>query len=148
MRIVLSLAVAGVVVLAGCAAASPVETSPSPASPSSAAAFTLREAPANLGCDSIGWPDEIEPYSSLTFRIDPAAQEQVRAVSDTGRELITYWEAGFVPGSAAELAIRDPDGQVVVHDEEVVATAAGWDLHGHFVCMNPDELYVMLTQPG
>jgi hypothetical protein len=146
---ILPIAVAGVVALAGCAAPPGPTTSPlSPESPSSPAAITLREAPSNLGCDSIGWPDEIEPFSSLTFRIDPAAEEQVRAVSDTGRELVTYWAAGFVPGSATERVIRDPERQVVAQDGEVVELQAGWQLHGHPVCMSPDKLYVTLTQPG
>ena len=71
------------------------------------------------------------------------------AVSDTGRELVTHWEAGFVPGSATERVIRDPAGQVVARDGEVVALHPGWQLHGHFTCMsNPDELYVTLTEPG
>ena len=149
MRNILFLAVAGVVALGGCAAPPVPPTTPSsPAPPSAPAAITLREAPSNLGCDSIGWPDEIEPYSSLTFRIDPAAGEQVRAVSDTGRELVTYWAVGFEPGTAAERVIRDPDGQVVAQDGEVVQLQPGWQLHGHPVCMSPDKLYVTLTQPG
>ncbi len=116
---------------------------------SSATAITLHTFAAPLGCDSIGWPDEIKPYTSLTFRIDPGAEDQVRVVSDTGRELVTYWEAGFVPGSATERVIRDPDGQVVAQDGEVVVLHPGWQLHGHFTCMsNPDKLYVALTEPG
>jgi hypothetical protein len=83
------------------------------------------------------------------LRIDPGAEDQVRVVSDTGRELVTYWEAGFVPGSATERVIRDPDGQVVAQDGEVVVLHPGWQLHGHFTCMsNPDKLYVALTEPG
>ena len=145
---ILSMAV-GLVVLAGCATSpSPVATSPSPAPPSSAAAITLHTFAGPLGCDSIGWPDEIEPYTSLTFRIDPAAEEQVRAVSDTGRELATHWEVGFVPGSATERVIRDPDGQVVARDGEVVALQPGWQLHGHSTCLQPDTLSVTLTEPG
>lgn len=161
MRTIVSLAVAAAVLLAGCGvlpspapSTSPASTptpaaSSIPASPSTQAAIVLREAPADLGCDSIGWPDDIAPYSSLTFRIDPSAEEQVRAVSDTGRELVTYWAAGFEPGSATERLIRDPDGQVVARDGEVVNTpAGGWNLHGHSVCMQPDTLSVLLTQPG
>jgi hypothetical protein len=163
VRLIVSLAVACMAVVAGCAVIPPpvrtsgapvdpstgaVETFPRPALPSAPAAFTLNEAPSNLGCDSIGWPDEIKPYTSLTFHIDPGAEDQVRAVSDTGRELVTYWEAGFVPGKPTEPLIRDPDGQVVAHDGEVVAVPPGWNLHGHFVCMSPNKLYVMLTQPG
>ena len=146
---IVSLAAAGLVVLAGCATSpGPVATSPSAALPSSAAAMTLHTFAAPLGCDSIGWPDEIEPYSSLTFRIDPAAEEQVRALSDTGRELVTHWESGFVPGSAMERVIRDPDGQVVARDGEVVVLHPGWQLHGHSTCLQPATLSVGLTAPG
>ena len=95
----------------------------------------------------MGW--EGEPYRTLTFRIDPAATEQVTAVSDTGVQLMTYWSAGFVPGTTAERVVRDPAGQVVARDGEVltVPEAAFPELHGYFVCLNPTKLYVLLTKP-
>jgi hypothetical protein len=160
VRKISALAIAGLAaaVLAACTAGSspqPSISSPQPsarpsapsAQPSaSAAALVLREAPANLGCDTMGWQGE--PYTSLTFRIDPAAAEQVSAVSNTGAELQTFWAAGFV-GSATERVIRDPAGQVVARDGEVLAVpaAAFPRLHGYFVCLNPDKLYVLLADP-
>ena len=60
----------------------------------------LREAPADLGCDSIGW--EGEPYETLTFHVDPYAAEPVWAESDTGAVLTTYWSQGFQAGTPAE----------------------------------------------
>ena len=108
-------------------------------------AIVLHEAPANLGCDTIGID-----YTSVTFRIDPAAAEQVAAVTDTGVTLTTYWSAGFQPGSDAERVIRDPAGKVVVSHGEVllVPPAAYPRLAGYFVCLGPDKLYVLLADPS
>lgn len=136
--------------LAACAGTSP-GTSPSQtaepsASPSaSGTGIVLHEAPANLGCDTIGID-----YTSVTFRIDPAAAEQVAAVTDTGVTLTTYWSAGFQPGSDAERVIRDPAGKVVVSHGEVllVPPAAYPRLAGYFVCLGPDKLYVLLADPS
>jgi hypothetical protein len=155
----------GCLLLVGCAGSSPSATvtgaptaAPSTAAPSSAApsnsapssaapstpAIVLREAPANLGCDTIGID-----YQNVTFRIDPAAAEQVSAVTDTGVTLLTYWAAGFEPGTADERLIRDPDGQVVATDGEVLAVPQGAQtrLHGYFVCLAPEALYVLLADP-
>ena len=63
----------------------------------STAAIVLHETPANLGCDSIGID-----YKTMTFHVEPAAAEQVSAMTDTGVSLVTYWPAGFRAGTAAE----------------------------------------------
>ncbi len=136
--------------------ASPVETpsaAPSAASaspttatpPSGTTTIVLNEAPANLGCDTIGID-----YKSMTFRIDPAAAEQVSAVTDTGVALSTYWSTGFMPGTDAERLVRDPNGKVVVSDGDVlqVPPAAYPRLAGYFVCLGPDKLYVLLADPS
>ena len=102
--------------------------------------IVLHQAPANLGCDSIG----VE-YRGVTFHIDPAATEPVSAVADTGVSLVTYWSAGFHAGTAAERVVRDPAGQVVVADGDTLAV--GQRLHGYFVCLAPDALYVLLADP-
>jgi hypothetical protein len=110
-----------------------------------ATTIVLREAPANMGCDTIGID-----YTSMTFHIDPTATEQVSAVTDTGVTLVTYWAAGFQPGAGTERVVRDAAGQVVVADGEVlqVPPAAYPRLHGYFVCLAPDKLYVLLTDPS
>ena len=127
-------------------ASSPSAPSPT-TTPSSSSATTvvLHEAPANLGCDTIGID-----YTSVTFRIDAAAAEQVAAVTNTGVTLITYWSVGFQPGSDAERLIRDPAGKVVVSHGEVllVPPAAYPRLAGYFVCLGPDKVYVLLADPS
>lgn len=110
-----------------------VET-PTPAT--SPGGIVLRQAPADLGCDSIGW--EGEPYHTLTFHID------------TGARLATYWAAGFQPGSVEERVVRDSAGQVVASDGEVVQlpVAANPTLHGYLLCVRPDKLYVLPPSQG
>ncbi len=114
------------------------------AAPAGSPAFALRESPPNLGCDAIG----VE-YQSVTFRIDPAASEPVTAITDSGTTLLTHWERGFQAGAAGELLIRDPNGQVVVRDGDVLVVPGGtWPrLGGYFVCLAPDALFVQLRDP-
>jgi hypothetical protein len=111
----------------------------------SGSTIDLNEAPANLGCDTIGID-----YRSMTFHIDPAATEQVSATTDTGVTLVTYWSAGFVPGTDSERVIRDPAGKVVVKDGEVlqVPPAAYPRLAGYFVCLGTNKIYVLLNDPS
>ena len=131
--------------LAACAttaSAPPSATSTAVATTTAATSgIVLRPAPDNLGCDSIGLD-----YTSVTFRIDPAAAEAVSAVTDKGVSMMTYWAVGFVPGTATERVVRDPQGQVVVADGDVLPV--GQRLKGYFVCFAPTKLYVLLTDPS
>jgi hypothetical protein len=130
--------------LAACAstASSPNATPTASATTAAAAsAIVLRPAPDNLGCDSIGLD-----YTSVTFRIDPAAAEPVSAVTDKGVPMMTYWAAGFVPGTAAERVVLDAQGQVVVADGDVLP--ASQRLKGYYVCFGPTSLYVLLKEPS
>ena len=108
----------------------------------------LRKAPADMGCDSIGW--EGEPYRTLTFHVDPDAAEPVWAESNTGSVLTTYWSNGFQTGTAAERVVRDPSGEAFVTDGEVVQVPQGANLyiHDYFVCLGPGKLYVLTTGRG
>lgn len=110
----------------------------------SATPIVLREAPADLGCDAIG-----TPYRSLTIRIDAAATDPVWAESDTGARLGTFWSPGFVGGTSADPVVRDAGGAVVATDGEVITIPeAGWPrLHGYFVCVGLDDLYVLAQDP-
>ena len=110
------------------------------AAPSSAA-IVLHTTPDNLGCDSIGID-----YTTMTFHIDPAAVEQVSAMTDTGVSLVTYWPAGFTAGEAVHNVVRDATGNVVVTDGDVLQ--GGQLLHGYYVCLAPTKIYVMLARPG
>jgi hypothetical protein len=125
-------------------AGAPTSGAPSSGAPSGST-IDLHEAPADLGCDTIGID-----YKSMTFHIDPAAAEQVSATTDTGVTLATYWSVGFVPGTDSERVIRDPAGKVVVTDGELlqVPPAAYPRLAGYFVCLAPTKLYVLLTDPS
>jgi hypothetical protein len=142
--------------LVACTSGAPTQSADAPAGTSapsgtsappvsSATTVVLHEAPANLGCDAIGID-----YTSMTFHIDPAAAEQVSAETDTGVTLVTYWAAGFEPGSDTERLVRDPAGKTVVTDGDVlqVPPAAYPRLGGYFVCLAPDKLYVLLADPS
>jgi hypothetical protein len=131
----------------GSAAPSTAPSAATPAAPSVTASggFALRPAPEGLGCDAMG-----VAYRSVTFKIDPAAADAVTAVTDQGGSLRTFWSVGFVGGSSGDAVVRDPDGQVVATDGEVLAVPEGaWPrLHGYFVCPSPDALYVLLQDPS
>ncbi len=95
------------------------------------------------GCDTIQ-----VGYRTATFRIDPAAADPVTAVTDQGASLQTFWAPGFEGGSTGDPVVRDPDGQVVATDGEVLTIPVGAfpTLHGHWVCPSEDALNVFL--PG
>lgn len=134
-----AIAVSSVLVL-GCANEPP----PRPSDGASVVPLVLREAPPNLGCDAIR-----PPYDVVTFRVDPTAQEQVFAITDTGRALLTYWSVGFVPGTSEDPVVRDPGGQVIARDGDVLPIPpAAWPrLHGYFVCPSTDAVYVLIEDP-
>jgi hypothetical protein len=148
------LSIVAMLTLAGCAGAP--GSAPSSAAPRSAltsappAAIVLRQVPANTACDSIGWPDNIEPFRDVTFRIDPTATEHVFAVSNTGIALVTEWAAGFEGGTTLDPVVRDAEGQVVLEDGDVLNLPAGTmpRLAGYPVCLTPTTLTVMLDAPG
>jgi hypothetical protein len=148
--LLLAVIVAGMTILAACgdtAATVSPELSPvaSPAESAPVGTIQLNVAPANLGCDAMG-----VPYRSLTISVDPAATDQVTALSDDNAPLKTFWSAGFVGGPLDDPAVLDPDGNVVARDGEVVVIPDGqWPrLHGYFVCPSPDAIYVLLTDPA
>lgn len=159
MRAIGVMALAAMLGLAACAPGASTAPSVAPsAAPSmtpdlaagSPGAIVLRQAPAEgyPPCDSIGVEN---PAHSLTFRIDPDAAEQVTALTDTGVVFVTYWSHGFQPGTPTERAIRDPAGQVVVTDGDVLALPEGTHprLHGYLVllCNGSNTLYVFLIDP-
>jgi hypothetical protein len=125
------------VVLAACGQESPPSPSSSPgdAGPD----LVLRRAPDDLGCDTIG----VE-YRSVTFRVDPTADEHVFAITDRGGLLRTFWGSGFQAGTAEDPVVRDATGAIVIRDGDALLVPDGAypDLHGHFVCLAPDALYI------
>lgn len=81
----------------------------------------------------------------LTFRIDAAADEDVIAVTASGTRYHVWWAEGFRGGTASEAVVRDPAGQVVARDGEVLS---GYTLHGHTVCATGNSIYVLLHGPA
>jgi hypothetical protein len=136
-------------VLLGCgSSASP---SPSVASAPSVAispagppgAFVLDRTPP-IGCDAIG-----VDYRSATIRIDPASEPDVWAQTDGGKKLAVKWTNGFSASNFSPLAIFGPKGEEVAHDgTKIDVPAAAYPrLAGYFVCLAPDALYVLETDP-
>jgi hypothetical protein len=140
-------------VMAGCGVGTSPDASPQSA-PSAAATMAsgvvLNRAPADLGCDSIGWPEEVEPFSSLTFRIDPMAADHVTAQSDTGVNLTVEWVPGFEGGAQGLRVVLGPDGQVLIEDGETIELPSGSnpELHGYPLCVTPTTVAVMPMHSG
>jgi hypothetical protein len=131
------VAVVAGLVLVGCGQ-DPVPSQTAPAG--SGAGLVLRRAPDDLGCDAIG-----VDYRSVTFQIDPTADEHVFAITDRGALLRTFWGSGFQAGTAEDPVVRDATGTIVASDGDVLPVPEGAypDLHGHFVCLAPDALYIL-----
>lgn len=81
----------------------------------------------------------------LTFQIDAAADEDVVAVATDGRRYHVWWSAGFVGGTATDPVVRDPAGQVVARDGEVLRVPT---LQGYPVCATGESIYVLAVPPA
>lgn len=123
----------------------PTSTPSAPPSPTLGRAIQLRPVPHDFGCDAI-----TVPYREATLHIDVAASDQVTAIADTGTVLITFWSVGFQGGSKTDPVVRDPAGQVVAAEGEIVTIPDhAWPrMRGYFVCAAPDALYILLTDPS
>ncbi len=134
--VLLAIACVGLV---GCASPS---ASPSP----TVASIQLRLMPADEPCYLVA------VRQPLTFRIDPAADEDVVAVAADGTRYHVWWSEGFRGGTATDPVVRDPTGQVVARDSEVLEVPdqnQGWHtLHGYRVCATGDSIYVFLAGPA
>jgi hypothetical protein len=128
MTIRLALLAIACVSLIGCA--SP-PTAASRTEPEIQLRFTTDEA---CPAAAVQWP--------LTFRIDAAADEDVAAVTEDGFRYHVWWSEGFRGGTATEAVVRDPTGEVVARNGEVLT---GYVLHGHSVCGTGDSIYVLLA---
>ena len=125
------LAIACVVVI-GCA-------SPAPSSSPTPETIQLRFMAADMGCMMAAAP------LPLMFRIDPAADEQVIAVAHDGTRYHTWWSEGFLGGTAADPVVRDPAGQVVVRDGDLLED---YTLHGNRVCVGSGSIWVFPAGPA
>ena len=142
-------ALAGVFAIALGACSNPASQAPS-ATPGSSptpgtAVLELERAPDNLGCDTIG-----VDYRSVTFHIDPSADPQIWAVTDTGSSLLVRWDSTFEPGTGAEPTVVDAEGETVLSEGDTLDIPEGAfpELEGHFVCTGTTELIVLDEAPS
>jgi hypothetical protein len=143
-------ALAGVIAIAlgACSGGStPAPTATPGSSPTAApGGLVLDRAPDTTGCDAIG-----VDYTSMTFRIDPAASPQIWAVADTGTNLTVRWDSSFEAGTGAEPTVVDDSGAVVLEDGDTLDMPAGGaypELEGHFVCTGPTGLIILDEAPS
>ena len=136
-------------VLLGCgSSASP---SPSVAPQSSVAAsaaasgagIVLDRTPA-IGCDAVG-----VDYKSATIRIDPASDPDVWAETEAAKKLAVKWTDGFSTTNGSPPTIIGPKGEEVARDGTKIDVPSGAypRLAGYFVCLAPDALSILETDP-
>ncbi len=155
--LIIALVVGAIVLACGPAAstapsaASPqlVTTAPSQASsaassqlPAGAGIVLKRTGP--IGCDAIG-----VDYKSATIKIDAASDPDVWAETDTGKKITVAWTDGFTATDGSPPVINGPKGEEVARDgTRIDVPAAAYPrLAGYFVCLGPDAIYVLETDP-
>lgn len=154
VRILITVVVLGVLAVACSPAAS---TSPSvsaaaaPAAPpsaaqtqpSSAAGIVLKRT-GPIGCDAIG-----VDYTSATIKIDAASDPDVWAETNAGKKLAVSWTDGFTATGGSPPVIQGLKGEEVARDGTKidVPAAATPRLAGYFVCLGPEALFVLETDP-
>jgi hypothetical protein len=99
-----------------------------------------------IGCDAIG-----VNYKSATINIDAATDPNVWAGTDTASpgKIAVKWTDGFTATDGPEIVIRGPKGEEVARDGTVIDVPAGAypRLAGYFVCLAPEAIYVLETDP-
>ena len=128
------------------ASSSPSAAAPSAAAPSAIASSgsILLQRTGQIGCDTIGID-----YKSATIKIDAASDPDVWAETDTGKKIAVNWTDGFTATGESPVVINGPKGEEVARDGTVIDVPAGAypRLVGYFVCLGPDALYVLETDP-
>jgi hypothetical protein len=125
---------------------SPAASSSPTAAPSQLASGTgivlTRTGP--IGCDAIG-----VDYKSATIKIDAASDPDLWAETDTGKKIAVKWTDGFTTTDASPPVINGPKGEEVARDGTRIDVPpdANPRLAGYFVCLGPDALYVLATDP-
>jgi hypothetical protein len=125
-------------------AAAPSPSQSAASSPLASASAIVLQRTESTGCDTIG-----VDYKSATIKIDAASDPDVWAETDTGKKLAVNWTAGFSATDGTPPVIRGPKGEEVAHDGTVIDVPDGAypRLVGYFVCLAPDALYVLETDP-
>ena len=136
-------------VLLGCGPAASSSSSVAPpgsaaGSPVASGAGIVLDRTGPIGCDSIG-----VDYTSATIRIDAASAPNVWAETNAAKKLAVKWTDGFKSTDANPPTILGPKGEEVARDGTKidVPSAAYPRLAGYFVCLAPDTLYVLETDP-
>jgi hypothetical protein len=140
----------GAVVL-GCSPAASSSPAAAPSQPASAVPSQISSGSGILltrtgpvGCDAIG-----VDYKSATIKIDAASDPDVWAETETGKKLAVKWTDGFTATDASPPVINGPKGEEVARDGTKIDVPpdANPRLAGYFVCLGPDTLYVLATDP-
>jgi hypothetical protein len=115
-----------------------------PSEPSSSAAGIVLTRTGPIGCDAIG-----VDYKSATIKIDAASDPDVWAETDAGKKLAIKWTDGFTATDGSPPVINGPKGEEVARDGTKIEVPADANprLAGYFVCLGPDTLYVLETDP-
>lgn len=126
---------------------------PAPSQPSSVAPSPIAssgsvvlERTGPIGCDSIG-----VDYKSVTINIDAASDPDVWGGTDTESpgKIAVKWTDGFTATGETEIVILGPKGEEVARDGTLVNLPDGANprLAGYFVCVAPEAIYVLETDP-
>jgi hypothetical protein len=128
------------------ASAAPSQAASVAPSPISSASGIVLERTGPIGCDSIG-----VNYKSATINIDPASDPAVWAGTDTAvpGKIAVKWTDGFTATDGQEIVIRGPKGEEVARDGTVINVPDGAypRLAGYFVCLAPEAIFVLETDP-
>ena len=97
-----------------------------------------------IGCDTIG-----VDYTSATIKIDAASDPDVWAETEAGKKLTIAWTDGFTATDATPPVINGPKGEEVARDGTKISLPADANprLAGYFVCLGPDAIYILETDP-
>ena len=115
----------------------------SPTAPVASAAIVLQRVDA-IACDAIG-----VDYHGVRIHLRPQSAVPVWAETELGHRLTVGWTAGFTATDGNPPVINGPNGEEVARDLTWidVPVAAYPRLAGYFVCLAPDAIYVLETDP-
>jgi len=135
-------------VLLGCGSSASTSPSVVPASSAippvgSTGGIVLDRTPP-IGCDAIG-----VDYTSATIRIDAASDPDVWAETEAAKKLAVKWTDGFTATDGSPPTIVGPKGEEVARDGTKIDVPSGAypRLAGYFVCLAPDALSILETDP-
>jgi hypothetical protein len=125
-------------------ASAPSQPPSAASSPASSGAGIVLTRTEPIACDAIG-----VDYTSATIKIDAASDPDVWAETNAGKKLAVSWTDGFTAMDASPPIIKGPKGEEVARDGTKidVPAAATPRLAGYFVCLGPEAVSVLETDP-